>query len=221
VRSNVHVNGLLRSTPTPILPRLSFPYFITHSYSLACLSSSLFYSRSNPLSFRFILIKTLIVMPEAHYCDVGFGNQYRLPGVEPPRAIAMTFSAQRYNPLRLPPALRVNNGTTEPSFNDVQDMVLAEMPPALLSLLAFPPPRAIVSIFWSVYLHNRALTLSSCQQHRRVWIVMLALTDSKRPWLRRCALLEFSICSFVAYFNDFSHTALRLARRCRKICLPG
>jgi hypothetical protein len=87
-------------------------------------------------------------MSDVHYCDADFGRQYRLPGVEPPRALATTFSSQRYDPLHLPPTLPVGH--------DVQEMVLAEMPPALLSSLAFPPPRAIVSLYLSFCLLDRS-----------------------------------------------------------------
>ncbi|EKM77039.1 hypothetical protein AGABI1DRAFT_130763 [Agaricus bisporus var. burnettii JB137-S8] len=85
-------------------------------------------------------------MSQVYYCDIDFGRQYHLPGVEPPRAPASTFSAQRYDPLRLPSPLFVGDGTTEPRFLDVQEMVLAEMPPALASSLAFPQPHPVLSM---------------------------------------------------------------------------
>ncbi|EKM83207.1 hypothetical protein AGABI1DRAFT_104924 [Agaricus bisporus var. burnettii JB137-S8] len=82
-------------------------------------------------------------MSEVHNCGVGFEKQYSLPGVEPPRALATTFSAQRYDPLHLPPTLLLGNGAREQMFRDVQEMVVAEISPTLVSSLAPSPPRAI------------------------------------------------------------------------------
>ncbi|KAF7777863.1 hypothetical protein Agabi119p4_3935 [Agaricus bisporus var. burnettii] len=84
-------------------------------------------------------------MSEVHNCGVGFEKQYSLPGVEPPRALATTFSAQRYDPLHLPPTLLLGNGAREQTFRDVQEMVVAEISPTLVSSLAPSPPRAILS----------------------------------------------------------------------------
>ncbi|XP_006458682.1 hypothetical protein AGABI2DRAFT_115714 [Agaricus bisporus var. bisporus H97] len=84
-------------------------------------------------------------MSEVHNCGVGFEKQYSLPGVEPPRALATTFSAQRYDPLHLPPTLLLGSGAREQTFRDVQEMVVAEISPTLVSSLAPSPPRAILS----------------------------------------------------------------------------
>jgi hypothetical protein len=77
-------------------------------------------------------------------------EHYPLPAVEPPRGPGVTFSAQRYNPLYLPPTLPVGGGATGQRFNDVEEMILGGMPPVLLPALAFPPPRAVVSFLYTL-----------------------------------------------------------------------
>lgn len=84
-------------------------------------------------------------MANVFYRGADLGEQNCLPLAEPPQDPAVTFSAQRYDPLRLPPTLLVGGGATEQIFHNVEEMILADLPAALLSSLAFPPPRAVVS----------------------------------------------------------------------------
>ncbi|KAF7760775.1 hypothetical protein Agabi119p4_10184 [Agaricus bisporus var. burnettii] len=70
-----------------------------------------------------------------------FERHYRIPGVEPPQTPTVTFSDQRWDPLRRPPARRAD----DEAIPDVLEMALTEMPLVPAFSLAFPLPRAVFS----------------------------------------------------------------------------
>jgi hypothetical protein len=103
------------------------------------------HSLYSPLSFIFAapavrFLSPLFEMSDIFHGPADLGDLYRLPRVGSSRAPAMTFSAQRYDPRRVPPALTGD-------FHDVEEMVIAGVPHTVISTLELLPPCAVVSRF--------------------------------------------------------------------------